>query len=380
MQDGLSVTVNVLLPVLAQLFGLGYAQVGLLRGAMNLVQALVEMGSGWVSEVLGESETLVVGLLFTGMGYVLMSFASGIFLVTAGLLVVGVGTALHHAPSSSLIASNFPPGKRSSALGLYNASGDIGKLVLSGGFSLALGAGLAWHQTSLCYAGLSLLAAIAVAAISSQLRFKARKTEHALGEKSNTNGTSRWGVLNWRSFSILLATISIDNMIQASVLVFTAFLMLSKGLPIWLSTGATVLLLAGGVAGKAACGFLADRLGVRAAYSVIQGLTALGLVLVVIAPNWLVAVLLIPLGAVVQGSTSITYGFAAGLIHPKRMARGYALLYASGSFTAALGPPLFGLVGDATAIGSAFYLMAGVILLAIPMIFLLPESSPDRGR
>ena len=376
-QDGLSATINVLLPVLAQTFGLSYAQVGFLRGVKSIVQAIVEMGSGWASERLGESQTLAIGLVFSAIGYVLFSIAAGLTMITAGLLVVGIGTALHNAPSSSLIAAKFASGKRGSALGLYNASGDVGKLALSGSFSFAVGVGLAWYQVSLVLAGLAFLAAVVVAVVSAQLRTDARKANQTGDERLPESGSSRWGILDWRSFSVLLATICIDNMVQTSVLVFTAFLMLSKGLPLAVATGATVLMLAGGVVGKAACGYLADRLGVRPAYSLIQGLTAVGLVVLVFAPNWLVALFLVPLGAVVQGSTSITYGFAADLIHPERLARGYALLYASGSFTAALGPPLFGLIGDWTAIGGAFYAMAGVTLLAIPMIYFLPQSSAD---
>ena len=374
-QDGLSATINILLPVLAQAFGLSYAQVGLLRGLKSIVQSGVEMGSGWISERIGESQTLAIGLVLSAFGYGLMAFAWDLVLITAGIFVVGIGTALHHAPSSSLIATNLGAGNRSSALGLYNASGDVGKLAFSGGFSFALGAGLAWHQMSLVYAVLTLLAAFAIVVLSAQLRATAKAQKEA--EASDTASLSRWGVLNWRAFGALMVTISLDNVVQASVLVFTAFLMLAKGLPIWMATGSTVLLLVGGVVGKAACGFLADRLGVRPAFTLIQVLTALGLGTMVIAPTWLVALLLVPLGAVVQGSTSITYGFAADLIHPQRMARGYALLYGSGSFTAALGPPLFGLLADWTEIGGAFYAMALVTLLAIPMIFLLPQAATD---
>ena len=68
----------------------------------------------------------------------------------------------------------------------------------------------------------------------------------------------------------------------------------------------------------------------------------------------------------------MTYGFAADLIHPARMARGYALLYSSGAFAAAGGPFLFGLVADGVGIETAFYAMAGAALLAAPPIFLLP--------
>ena len=374
-QDGLSATTSVLLPVLAQTFGLNYAQVGLLRGVKSFTQAVVEMGSGWLSERWGECQLLAAGLALTGIGYFFMAIAPSLAVVTFGLLVVGVGTALHHAPSSALIATNYPSGRRSSALGVYNASGDVGKLAFSGGFSFAIGIGFAWFQVSLWYAVCAIIAALAIVFISKEIRSLRRVTKQSEADTAANGDLGRWGILNWRLFSMLLAAICIDNMVQTSVLVFMAFLMLFKGLPLWLATGATVLLLAGGVVGKAVCGYLADRLGVRTAFTLIQVLTALGLATIVIAPNWLALTLLIPLGAVVQGSTSITYGFAAELIHPDRMARGYALLYASGSFTAAAGPPLFGILADGQGISMAIYAMAVATLLAIPLIFMLPAKT-----
>ena len=374
-QDGLSATISVLLPVLAQAFGLSYAQVGLLRGVKSFTQAVVEMGSGWLSERWGECQLLATGLALTGIGYFFMAIAPNLAVVTIGLIVVGVGTALHHAPSSALIATNYPSGRRSSALGVYNASGDVGKLAFSGGFSFAIGIGFAWFQVSLWYAICAIIAALVIVLVSKEIRSVRRAKIESETDTGSNEDVGRWGILNWRSFGMLLAAISIDYMVQSSVLVFMAFLMLFKGLPLWLATGATVLLLAGGVVGKAVCGFLADRLGVRTAFTLIQVLTAIGLIIIVIAPNWLALSLLIPLGAAVQGSTSITYGFAAELIHPKRMARGYALLYASGSFTAAAGPPLFGLVADSFEISMAIYAMAIATLVSVPLIFLLPKKT-----
>ena len=340
-QDGLTTTINVLLPVLAQTFGLNYAQVGLLKGLKSLSQAVLEMCSGWMSERIGEGQLIVVGLVLSGLGYGLISLVSSAFLVTACLLVVGAGTALHHAASSALIVTRYPNARRSSALGVYNASGDIGKLAFTGCFSLATGAGLAWHQVSLAYGLAAIVAAIAIA-IATRLFLNRRRVDAELANNGvDQDRVAGWGVLNWRLFGTLLVVTAIDTTVQASVLVFVAFLMLAKGLPLWLATGATVILLAGGVFGKAGCGFLADRMGARPAFMLIQVLTALGLVGVVLAPNWLALALLLPLGAVVQGSSSITYGFAANLIDPHKMARGYALLYSSGSFAAAAGPPCF---------------------------------------
>ncbi len=370
-QDGLSSTIYVLLPILAQTFGISYAQVGILKAVKSLSQAVLEFGSGWITERLGEYRLIMVGLVLSGLGYLLMAFASGVWVVGLCLLVVGVGTALHHAPSFALIANGFGADKRSGPLGLYNASGDVGKLAFTGCFSLGIGAGLAWHQVSALLGLAAVLVAVGIwIATREMLRTKSSaKTEQ--DETPNQPEAKGWGILHWRSFGALLVVTSIDTMVQASVLVFIAFVMLSKGVSLTIATAATVLVLAGGVFGKAGCGYLAERLGVRAAFTLIQTLTALGLVCVVIAPNWLAIALLIPLGAVVQGTSSITYGFAAGLIDPKRMARGYALIYSAGSLTSAIGPFGVGLIADAQGIDIAVYVIAAATLMAIPPIFVL---------
>jgi FSR family fosmidomycin resistance protein-like MFS transporter len=187
-----------------------------------------------------------------------------------------------------------------------------------------------------------------------------------------------WGILNGSSFGALLIVTSIDSMVQTSVLVFVAFLMLTKELSLSFATAATVLLLAGGIFGKAGCGYLADRMAVRPAFAVIQVLTALGLIAVVVAPSWLAFALLIPLGAVVQGTSSITYGFAADLIDHRRMARGYALLYSSGTFASAAGPLAMGMVADRFGVEAAIYIIAFIAMLAVPPIFAVRGHSQRK--
>ncbi|MGI9411498.1 MAG: MFS transporter, partial [Hyphomicrobiaceae bacterium] len=332
-QDGLTATIYVLLPVLAQAFGLTYTQVGLFKGVKSLIQAVLEMSSGILTERIGELRVIVVGLLLAGIGYGGLAFAPSIPVMLMCLIVIGAGTAFQHAPASALIIHAYPADRRRGPLGVYNSSGDIGKLIYTGCFSLAIGAGLAWQGVSLGY-GLSAIAAAAAIALFVGAFDRSRQEElEPRQEKRDDDPQSGWGILNWRSFGTLLTVVFFDTMVQAGVLVFVAFLLLSKGMPLAVATTATVIVLIGGIFGKAGCGYLADRLGVRSAFALIQVLTAVGLFLVVAVPGWAAMLLLLPLGVVVQGSTSITYGFAADLIHPRRMARGYALLYSSASFS-----------------------------------------------
>lgn len=379
-QDGLTATIYVLLPILAQAFGFTYAQVGLFKGLKSVAQAVLELGSGLATERFGECRVILFGLVLTGAGYVLLAAAPGALLVVACLLIIGAGTAFQHAPSSALIIAVYPATGRRGALGIYNASGDVGKLLFTGCFSLAIGAGLAWQQVSLFYGFAALVAGAAIVLAARTLPMG--KGEEAASDQPGDPGQTRssWGIRSWRSYGTLLSVVFIDTMVQAGVLVFVAFLMLSKGLPLALATGATVVLLTGGVFGKAGCGFLADRLGVCPAFALVKGLTAAGLVAIVVAPDWLALALLLPLGVVTQGSSSITYGFAADLIHPDRMARGYALLYSSSSFSSAAGPLAFGLIADGFGIEIAIFAMAVVALAAVPPIAFLPAPLETEDK
>ena len=384
-QDGLTATVYVLLPILAQAFGFTYAQVGLFKSLKSLGQAVLEMCSGIVTERVGECRVIFFGLALSGVGYVTLAAAPGALLVMACLLIIGAGTAFQHAPSSALIISAYPATGRRGALGLYNASGDVGKLLFTGCFSLAIAAGLAWRGLSLFYGFVALAAAIAIvlgAPTLSTVRTDQAASDQAASDQNCGGKETRpiWGIRSWRAYGTLLSVVFIDTMVQAGVLVFLAFLMLSKGLPLALATGATAILITGGVFGKAVCGFLADRVGVCPAFGLVQGLTAAGLIAIVVAPNWLALVLLLPLGAVTQGSTSITYGLAADLIHPRRMARGYALLYSSASFSSAAGPLAFGLIADGFEIENAIFAMAVVALVSVPPIFFLPATLETDDR
>lgn len=62
LQDGISVALNLVLPLLAQAFGLSYAQVGLLRAIKSGVMVLFEipgrvLSERWDSKILQATQT-----------------------------------------------------------------------------------------------------------------------------------------------------------------------------------------------------------------------------------------------------------------------------------------------------------------------------------
>lgn len=360
-QDGMSATIYVLLPVLAQSLGLNLSEVGLFKGLKGFAQGMLEVVSGFLSERFGSKPLLVVGLLCSGAGYMLFSAAAGPVLVMICLIIVGIGTALQHAPSSSLVSAAYVDGGRRGALGLYNSSGDAGKLVFSGLFSLTIGAGLAWSFTTFAF---GLIAAIAGLVVLRVLKTAAR-TPETDDASSPADAVRGWGIMDRTGFSALLIVTSLDNLVQAAAATFVAFLMLEKGIPLSIAVFAAPVTLIGGMFGKAACGFLADRIGPRAAYTLVQILTALGFAGVVMTPGLASFAVLPFLGVFLQGSSSITYSMVNDFVHPDRVSRGFALMYGMGSLATVVGPFATGVIGDTYDVGTAMYVLAAVSILAI---------------
>ena len=239
-QDGLTATIYVLLPVLAQSFGLSYTQVGLFKGVKSLAQAVLEMSSGVVTERIGELRVIVIGLLLSAAAYAGLAAAPNATMIVLCLLVIGAGTAFQHAPASALIVTAYPVDGRRGPLGLYNSSGDIGKLIYTGLFSVMIGAGLAWQNISFAFGLTAGVAGVAIALLMRAFS-RANAAQSTTAEPGDDDRGLGWGILNWRSYSTLLAIIFFDTMVQAGVLVFVAFLMLAKGLPLAIATSATVI-------------------------------------------------------------------------------------------------------------------------------------------
>lgn len=362
-QDGLVALQYVLLPILAQAFGLNYAQVGFLRAVSNVAMTVLEIPAGVLAERISEIRLLIFGLVCAALGYIGVALAPDFYLIVIGFFVAGSGAAFQHSLSSALIANHFDDGGRRRSLGLYNAFGDAGKLAFTGVFSLAIGVGLAWNLIVVSLCILALLFALAML-----LSINRRQAAALAGDAANHpgKGDTGWGIKNSRDFTWLSVTVFIDTLAQAVFLTFIAFLLLEKGSGEALASMAVVFALCGGMIGKFCSGLLAARYGDLAAFRILQLLTVIGLLLLIRLPV-LPALLLLPvIGMAVQGSSTVTYGAVSDFIRRERQSRGYALIYTLSSLSAVVGPLMFGAVADW--VGLDISLMVLTVLISLTFV------------
>ena len=366
--DGFSDVTYVLLPLLAQTFGLNLAQVGLIRSAHRVAMASFQLPAGLIAERFGERNLLAIGTLIAGVSFIALGFAPGFWAILAALFFAGVGSAVQHPLSSTIISHAYPGEGRRIALGTYNFFGDVGKFAFGGIVSLALLAGVSWQAPVIAF-GLAGVAA-AVMIFLTVANTRPREAEAASG-KPKVRG---WGIRHKPAFAALCALDAVDSMTRTGFLTFVAFLLIERGLPEAWAVLAVPLLLTGGMAGKYACGVLAERLGVLRTIVITEVATGVGILLPLALPAGATFLLLPLIGVVLQGTSSVIYGTIGDLVAPERLSRAFAMVYTVGACMGIIAPLGYGLLGDAIGIEKTIAAVGLLVLLSLPLCLVLRPS------
>ena len=137
LHDGYTDLIYVMLPIWQKEFGLGYAELGLLRGLFSGTMAGFQIPPA-ARRAAGAAAVLALGTALAGAGYCLAGASAGFTLLMVALFVGGLGASTQHPLASSLMARAFAGPRSLKALGTYNFAGDIGKMTLPAAASLLL--------------------------------------------------------------------------------------------------------------------------------------------------------------------------------------------------------------------------------------------------
>jgi MFS transporter, FSR family, fosmidomycin resistance protein len=375
--DGCSDLLYLLFPVWAREFSLSFAQVGLLRTGYSGALALFQIPAGFLAERWGEPRVLAAGTLLTAAGFLCLGTAGSFAALFVFLVIGGLGSGAQHPLSSALVSRAYEEGPRRAALGIYNFSGDLGKVTWPACVAFVA----AWASWRWAVRGMGLVVvvtAVAMFFVLSSLSPGRGEAETSRAARGTGNG---WGIRSVRDFSLLSIIHGIDNGSRTVFLTYLPFLLLEKGAGMNLVGLALGLTFAGGAAGKFVCGILAERIGIIRTVLVTEAATGLGILVLLVLPLTPVLFLLPVLGIALNGTSSVLYGTVAELVVPGRLARVYGLFYTIGAGSGALAPPLFGLLTDAAGVPVTLVLLAAVILVTLPLAQLLRRTveSPQTG-
>lgn len=370
LHDGLSDVTYVLLPLLAQTFGLSLAQVGLIRAAHRTAMASFQIPAGLVAERWGERNLLALGTLVSGLAFLALSAASGYTVILATLFCAGLGSAVQHPLCSTIISHAYPDAGRRAALGTYNFFGDVGKFAVGGTVSLLLLGGIMWQTPVTAFGVLGLATAAAVLIWVTDTRGQ-RAHESATSPEPRVAG---WGIRSPRGFTALCLIEVLDSSTRTGFLTFIAFLLIGKGIPAGWAALAVPLVLVGGMAGKLACGFLAERVGIVRTVVLTECATGMGILATLALPGYGALVLLPLIGVVLNGTSSVLYATIGDLVERDRLPRAFGLFYTLGSLCGIAAPLGYGVLGDHLGLHTALTIVGFAVFLTVPLCLLLSPA------
>ena len=368
-------TVAPLAPLLLEDLGLTRAQVGLFLPAIYLGGVVMSLPAGWLTDRFGGRITLAAGQCVTGAFVGLAAMAPGLAPMLGLLFLAGLGWAVVNPATGKAILDRFPARERGFAMGIKQTGLTVGGIAASLTLpALALTHG--WRAALTAAALASLLAAAADLALMPRDRPRATA---ASGEPARFADLGRF--LGNRSLLVLLASGLALGMTQAAVLAYLALFARERlGLTVVAAGGLLALVQAGGTAGRLGWGIVSDRLfgGRRRPCviinSLIGGTTSFIFASAVALPGPLLGVVAVIAGTGAFGWVGLYLALAAEVGGPRYAGLLTGVAVACAWSGVLVGPPLFGLLLDAT--GSYQLPWLGLGLLAFGAAAALASIPP----
>ncbi|HEX5507401.1 MAG TPA: MFS transporter, partial [Pseudolabrys sp.] len=363
LHDGYTDLIYVMLPVWQHEFALSYAALGLMKTVFSGTLAGFQIPAGFVAERFGAALVLALGTAIAGLGYCFAGMSTGITLLVAALFVGGLGASTQHPLASSLVAHAFAGARSRKALGTYNFAGDIGKMVVPAAASLLLVI-LPWRHALALLGSFGVLAAIVIFVVTP------RQSNTAAPVRKTEQGSDGAGV-STIAFPLLLSVGVLDSATRMAFLTFLPFVLTAKGASLPTIGLSLTLVFAGGAAGKLVCAFIGARIGTVATVWLTEAVTAIGIAATLPLPLEATLVLLPIVGIALNGTSSVLYGSVPDLVAPERRTRAFSIFYTGTIGAGAVSPAIYGIVGDAVGVPAALIIVAGVVLLTLPITLVL---------
>jgi MFS family permease len=394
--DALFAGVYPLLPLVAADLDLSYGEVGAVKALLGASSAVFQVPAGMLAEAAGAHLLLAGGTAWVGTGLIGMAFAATFFPLLVMAFVAGVGGNTQHPVANAAVAHLYDEASRPVAIGTLNFAGDIGKVVAP--FVGGVGATIAgWRGGFVALGALGAGFAIAYAIVvpvrwpSPHVVSRSGQNEYSQPQRDfapvRDHWSARlkrltpaawhpatWGVASGAPYAALSLMGAIDAAARGATLALLPFAFARAGMEVADVGVAFAVLFGAGAAGKLLCAPLASRTGLAVTIIVTEIVTALGIIVIPIAPRETILWALLPFGFSLNGTSSVLYALVAPLAIPEQRARAYGLYYTVTLLATAAAPLLYGAVADVTGLTTAFAVLGAVTLGVVPLAWWWREA------
>ncbi len=357
-----------LLPRLIERLSLSNTAAGSLQAFLS-IPSLLQPFVGRIADRTTLRAVVIAAPAVTAVLMSLLGWAPGYAVLAIVLFVAGISVAGFHAVAPAAVG-RVSGDRLGRGMGFWMVGGEVGRTI--GPVVVVSALGLLGLRSM---AVLSVFGVAASAALWLHLRdapLEAPQTSFEIHWRTALSGMRRvmltlTGIVALRAF-----------MMMASV-TYLAVYLTEEGVSEWFAGASLSIVEAAGIAGALAGGWMSDRIGRRRVLLVGHLTAPVFLLALLAAEGWMRVPALLALGvtllstqpvmmAIVQEQFPGTRAFANGV-------------YLSMSFAVrSVAAVAFGATADAFGLRTAFVVGAAGMLLAVPIVLLLPDRAPPEDR
>ena len=366
----------VMAPFFTKELGISYTEAGLLFATFHVCSFIANFGSGAAVDLVGRRVFLqVIALILGAAALAVIVWADGFWFIVPAVGLIGATNNLWHPPAISYLSSAFPKTK-GYALSIHALGASVGDAIapLAAGFIIAA---IGWRLT----APVAAVPVLIVAAILLMALGPRERSENAAGNGKKMSGKDYLGgmkvLVSNRLVTALCVIAGFRTMTMMGLLMFLPFYLADEMKLGATAVGATLMAMQiGGLIATPIAGIWSDRKGRRPV--VLAGFTGTTIILAMITlidSQWALVAGVSVLGFSLYAARPVMHSWMMDITPDHMSGSAMSLLFGTQSLFNILVPPVGGLIADTWGLTAVFYMLAGTILVANALVFLVPEEA-----
>ncbi len=353
-------------PMLKQNYALSFSEIGFITFTFQVTASILQPFVGNYTDRFPRPYSFVVGMLFTLVGVLLLSWASGFSLILLAVALVGIGSSIFH-PESSKVSYYASGGRRGLAQSIFQLGGNTGSAI--GPLLVALVIIPKGQHFIAVFSVVAILGIIVLANVGKWYKDHLfLRASGKLRSEDHVHNLSKSRVLT--SIVILLILIFSKYFYLTSITSYFTFYLIHKfHLSIPQSQFHLFMFLASVAAGTVLGGPLGDKFGRKyVIWFSILGVAPFTLLMPYADLFW-TSVLSVIIGVVLASAFSAILVYAQELV-PGKVGMISGLFFGFAFGMAGIGSALLGYLADRTSIDYVYHVCAYLPLIGILTIFL----------